>query len=65
MEKFVSKLEQYVGPIANKIESQRHISTIKNGMISLMAVLMVGSIGMIVSGIGTFFPADSSVGVFF
>ena len=65
MEKFVSKLEKYVGPIANKIESQRHISTIKNGMISLMAVLMVGSIGMIVSGIGTFFPADSAVGTFF
>lgn len=65
MNKFVSKLEKYVAPIANRIESQRHIATIKNGMISLMAVLMVGSIGMIISGIGSFFPADSSVGMFF
>ncbi|MDV4151374.1 PTS transporter subunit EIIC [Clostridium sp. AL.422] len=61
MSKFVAWLEKYVGPLASKIEKQRHISTIKNGMISLMAVLMVGSISMIVGSIGNFLPEGSGV----
>ena len=43
MDKLIVFLEKYLEPVAAKIENQRHISTIKNGMIALMAVLMVGS----------------------
>lgn len=65
MNSFVTKLENVVGPIAARIENQRHIASIKNGMISLMAVLMVGSISLIVAGLGNFFPSGSSIHTFF
>jgi PTS system cellobiose-specific IIC component len=55
MNRFVKQLEQHFMPIATKIENQRHIATIKDGMISLMAVLMVGSISLIIAGLGNFF----------
>ena len=61
MNGFISLLEKYITPVATKIEGQRHISSIKNGMISLMAILMVGSISLIVMGLGNFFPAGSSI----
>lgn len=61
MSGFIIMLEKYITPIAEKIEGQRHISSIKNGMISLMAILMVGSISLIVMGLGNFFPDGSSI----
>ena len=61
MNGFITMLEKYITPIAEKIEAQRHISSIKNGMISLMAILMVGSISLIVMGLGNFFPDGSSI----
>ena len=57
MNGFISLLEKYITPVATKIEGQRHISSIKNGMISLMAILMVGSISLIVMGLGNFFSS--------
>lgn len=65
MNRFVKQLEQHFMPIATKIENQRHIATIKDGMISLMAVLMVGSISLIIAGLGNFFPVGSSIHHFF
>lgn len=63
--RFISFLDRNLTPIATKIEGQRHIATIKDGMISLMAVLMVGSISMIIAGFGNFFPEGSSIREFF
>ena len=65
MDKLVTFLEKYLEPIAAKIENQRHISTIKNGMIALMAVLMVGSFSLIIMAIGGMFPAGSVIKLFF
>ena len=61
MNGFIIMLEKYITPVAEKIEAQRHISSIKNGMISLMAILMVGSISLIVMGLGNFFPDGSGI----
>jgi PTS system cellobiose-specific IIC component len=65
MHGFMNLLEKYMAPLASRIESQRHISTIKDGMISLMAILMVGSISLIISGIGNFFPEGGAIRKFF
>jgi PTS system cellobiose-specific IIC component len=62
---FINFLDKHLNPIATKIESQRHIATIKDGMISLMAILMVGSISLIIAGIGNFFPEGSVIKEFF
>ena len=61
MNKFMEFLEHRVSPIAEKIEKQRHISTIKNAMISLITVLLVGSISLIVGGLAGLFPQGSAV----
>ena len=65
MDKLIVFLEKYLEPVAAKIENQRHISTIKNGMIALMAVLMVGSFSLIIMAIGGMFPDGSAVKMFF
>jgi PTS system cellobiose-specific IIC component len=62
---FINFLEKHLTPIATRIENQRHIATIKDGMISLMAILMVGSISLIIAGVGNFFPEGSPVHGFF
>ncbi|TDT56508.1 PTS sugar transporter subunit IIC [Fonticella tunisiensis] len=65
MDSFVAILEKHIAPIASQIEKQRHIASIKNGMISLLAVLMVGSISLIITGLGNFFPEGSLIRNFF
>ncbi|WP_137626443.1 PTS sugar transporter subunit IIC [Lactiplantibacillus pingfangensis] len=49
-------LEKYVEPLAKKFEQQRHIASIKNGMISLITVLLVGSFSTIFVSIGKLIP---------
>jgi PTS system cellobiose-specific IIC component len=65
MNKLIFFLEKYLEPVAAKIENQRHISSIKNGMIALMAVLMVGSFSLIIMAIGGMFPEGSAIRMFF
>ncbi|MDQ0151080.1 PTS system cellobiose-specific IIC component [Eubacterium multiforme] len=65
MDKLVQFLEKYLGPIAGRIESQRHIQSIKNGMMALITVLMVGSLSLIISAIGGLFPKGSAIKNFF
>lgn len=65
MEKFVTLLEEKLGPVAAKIESQRHVQSIKNGMMALISVLMVGSFTLVISAIGALFPEGSAVATFF
>lgn len=62
---FITWLEHWLTPVAARIERQRHISSIKNGMIALMSVLMVGSISLMLMGIGGMFPQDSAVRLWF
>ncbi|VYU34330.1 PTS sugar transporter subunit IIC [Clostridium tertium] len=65
MDKFVNKLEKHLGPIAAKVERQRHVQSIKNGMMSLISILMVGSFTLVISAIGQLFPDGSGVKEFF
>lgn len=62
---FLNNFEKHMVFIATKIEQNRFISSIKNGMISLMAILMVGSISLIVTGLGSLFSPDSAGSRFF
>lgn len=64
MKKIVEILERYLGPIASKIESQRHIQSIKNGMMSLISILMVGSFTLVFLAIGKMFPVGSVINTF-
>ncbi|MGL5152610.1 MAG: PTS sugar transporter subunit IIC [Clostridium sp.] len=65
MDKFVQVLEKRLGPIASRIERQRHVQSIKNGMMALISVLMVGSFTLVISAIGQMFPESSGVYQFF
>lgn len=65
MEKFVQFLERYLSPIAAKVEKQRHVQSIKNGMMALISVLMVGSFTLVISAIGQLFPEGSAIKNFF
>ncbi|CAM3599727.1 PTS sugar transporter subunit IIC [Erysipelothrix urinaevulpis] len=65
MTKTVDMLEVHLGPIASKIEKQRHIQSIKNGMMALISVLMVGSFTLVISAIGQLFPAGGAIHNFF
>lgn len=62
---FLNKFEKNMVFVATKIEQNRFISSIKNGMISLMAILMVGSISLIISGLGSLFSPETAVSQFF
>jgi len=62
---FLNKFERRMVSVATRIEQNRFISSIKNGMISLMAILMVGSMSLIVTGLGTLASPDSATGHFF
>ncbi|MBC1417795.1 PTS sugar transporter subunit IIC [Listeria fleischmannii] len=65
MERFIAFMEKYFEPIAAKIEKQRHIQSIKNGMIALISVLIIGSFSLIISAIGNMFPEGTAVKTFF
>ncbi|MHC5252395.1 PTS sugar transporter subunit IIC [Listeria kieliensis] len=65
MERFIAFMEKYFEPIAAKIEKQRHIQSIKNGMIALISVLIIGSFSLIISAIGNMFPDGTAIKSFF
>jgi len=65
LNRLIRFLERKLGPIATKIEGQRHLSTIKDGMISLMTVLMIGSISLMIALLGNLFPEGSALRAFF
>ncbi len=65
MERFIAFMEKYFEPIAAKIEKQRHIQSIKNGMIALISVLIIGSFSLIISAIGNMFPEGTAIKTFF
>ncbi|MEG0669094.1 MAG: PTS transporter subunit EIIC [Clostridium sp.] len=65
MDKLVQFLEKYLGPVASRIERQRHVQSIKNGMMALISVLMVGSFTLVISAVGQLFPDGSAIKNFF
>ncbi|MDO4467843.1 MAG: PTS transporter subunit EIIC [Bacillota bacterium] len=51
MEKFQAILMKYLMPIANKLEQQKHIQAIKDGIVASVPVIIVGSFCTIFLGI--------------
>ncbi len=45
--KFQDTLMKYIMPIANKVEQQKHLQAIKDGMISIIPIIIVGSISLL------------------
>lgn len=45
--KFQETLMKYLMPIANKVEQQKHLQAIKDGMIAVIPILIVGSISLL------------------
>ena len=43
MSKFMTLLEEKVAPVVNKIGSQRHLRAVRNGIISMLPLTIVGS----------------------
>lgn len=51
MNKFMSMMEKYLVPFANKISANRYLKTISNGSMALLGVIMLGSLFTVVSSI--------------
>ncbi|MDO4473199.1 MAG: PTS transporter subunit EIIC [Eubacteriales bacterium] len=47
MNKFQETLMKYLMPIANKMEQQKHLQAIKDGMIAVIPVIIIGSISLL------------------
>lgn len=45
--KFQDTLMKYMMPIANRVEQQKHLQAIKDGMISIVPIIIVGSISLL------------------
>nr|CDQ31907.1 PTS system lichenan-specific EIIC component [Virgibacillus halodenitrificans] len=49
MERFNSFMERYFMPVAGKLAEQRHLKAIRDGIIAIMPLLIIGSIFLIIS----------------
>ena len=45
----ISRLEEFLSPMANKLGNQRHLQSISNGMMMSLALIVVGSIFLIIA----------------
>lgn len=45
----ISCLERMLAPLANKLGNQRHLQAISNGMMMSLALIVVGSIFLIIA----------------
>lgn len=65
MKKIMDFMEKYFSPVAAKVEKQKFIASIKNGMVSLISVLIIGSFTLIITSLGNLFPAGTAIKTFF
>ena len=45
--KFQEKLSKFLLPIAQKVEEQKHLQAIKDGMISIIPIIIIGSFSIL------------------
>lgn len=57
--KFQDKLMQFLMPIANKIEQQKHLQAIKDGMIGIIPIIIIGSFSLIPMAIANLLGSGS------
>lgn len=49
MEKFIKWLDEYYAPVASRIGEQRHLKAIRDGIVSLIPLLLMGSLFLIIA----------------
>lgn len=49
MNKLTEYLEKYFMPVAEKISTQRHLKAIRDGIITTMPFMIIGSVFMIIA----------------
>lgn len=64
MKKIIEFLEKHFVPIAGRIGSQKHLAAIRDGFVSIMPFLMVGSIAVLINNIPIPGWADFMKGIF-
>ena len=52
MKNFQDRLMKFLLPIANKLEQQKHLQAIKDGMIATVPIIIIGSFSIMFLGIG-------------
>lgn len=55
MQKIQNVLMKYLMPIANKLEQQKHIQAIKDGIVASIPIIIIGSFCTIFLGIANLF----------
>ncbi|MBH7749491.1 PTS sugar transporter subunit IIC [Clostridioides difficile] len=60
MEALQNNLRKFLLPIAQKIEKQRHLQAIKEGMISITPIIIVGSLSMLFMALNNMLPEGSA-----
>lgn len=60
MEALQNNLRRFLLPIAQKIEKQRHLQAIKEGMISITPIIIVGSLSMLFMALNNMLPEGSA-----
>ncbi|MBB6622522.1 PTS sugar transporter subunit IIC [Clostridium gasigenes] len=51
MEKFMAFMEKYVVPVASKMGAQKHLIAIRDGFVSIMPLIMAGSLAVMINNI--------------
>ena len=54
-DKFEKWLEKWLMPLADKLQSQKHLQALKNGMMPLMSIIMVGCFSLLVAVLPSMF----------
>lgn len=49
MKRFIDYIEKYFVPVVGKIGSQRHLVAIRNGFISIMPLIIIGSLAVLIN----------------
>ena len=58
-------MQTHFEPIAAKVEKNKFVSSIKNGMVALISVVIIGSFTLIISSLGNMFPEGTVIKEFF
>lgn len=58
-------MQTHFEPIAAKVEKNKFVSSIKNGMVALISVLIIGSFTLIISSLGNMFPEGTVIKEYF
>ena len=51
MEKFTQFIDKYIMPVAAKIGNQRHLSAVRDGFVSIISIVMVGSLAVLINNL--------------